>query len=323
MKVFLTSAYPYHPERNFAMKWLKESAISDPFKDHRLADGPQEADLILFVEHHPGHDPYFFSVYRNEIYRKFKEKCFLYHDCDWAIPVIPGIFPSVEKRLFTPGVMQAGHYIARLCENEAIKPAGISKKEYLFSFVGARKTHICRSRVLNLQHDRCYLKDTSGMNSWKLRPEDKKKFEEDYVNVSAKSQFILCPRGIGPNTYRLFEAMEMGIAPVIISDEWVPIEGPSWERFSLKIAENDIGKIPNILEEHQNKSLLMGMLAREEWKKWFSKEVSFHRLIEACGRIQEERLRFKGVNKLKIYREFLMPFHLRNLLRYSKNQLLN
>lgn len=323
MKVFLTSAYPYHPEKNFAMQWLKESAISDPFKDHSLTDDPQAADLILFVEHHPGHDPYFFSVSRNEIFRKFQDKCFLYHDCDWAIPIIPGIYPSVEKRFFTPGIMQAGHYIARLCENEAIMPAGNSEKEFLFSFVGAKKTHTCRSRVLNLTHDRCYLKDTSGSNSWNLSPEDKKKFEEEYVNVCAKSQFILCPRGIGPNTYRLFEAMEMGIAPVIISDEWVPIEGPSWERFSLKIAERDIENIPNILEENQDRSILMGILAREEWEKWFSKEVSFHHLVEACRRIRQEKLRAKGISRLRIYREFLMPFHFRNLLRYSKKQLID
>lgn len=322
MKVYLTSAYSYHSKNNFAAKWLSESAIADPFKIHSLTNNPQEADIILFVEHHPGDDPYFFKVLSSKIFRKFKEKCYLYHDCDWVIPLIPGIYPSVENRIFNAGITQPGHYIARHCENEAVnfqdkKP----KPEFLFSFMGSSATHPIRNQILKLQHPECFMKDTSGKNSWKLNPQEKKNFENDYVSVCQKSQFILCPRGVGPNTYRLYETMEMGLTPVIISDQWVPTYGPQWEKFSIRIPENQITHIPNILEEKKLLAPKMGELARIAWKEWFSKEVSYHHLIEACVRLQKNGRNHKQLENLKNYSEFLKPFHFRNLLRYTKNRL--
>ena len=322
MKVYLTSAYSYHYKNNFAAKWLSESAIADPYKIHTLTNNPEEADIILFVEHHPGDDPYFFKVLNSKIFRKFKEKCYLYHDCDWVIPLIPGIYPSVENRIFNAAITQSGHYIARHCQNEAVyfhdkKP----KAEFLFSFMGASASHPIRNQILNLKHPKCFLKDTSGKNSWELNPQEKKIFENDYVRVSQKSQFILCPRGLGPNTYRLYETMEMGIPPVIISDQWVPTYGPKWEEFSIRIPENQIKYIPNILEEKKHLAPKMGKLARIAWEEWFSKAVSFHKIIEACSRLQKDGMNQRKIEKLKIYREFLKPFHFRNLLRYTKKRL--
>jgi hypothetical protein len=46
-----------------------------------------------------------------------------------------------------------------------------------------------------------------------------------FTAESAESILDRCPAGIGPATYRLFEAMELGRVPVILSDEWVPRKG--------------------------------------------------------------------------------------------------
>lgn len=324
MKIFLTTAYPFHSERNFAVKWLSESAKLDPYKKHVLVKDPSEAEIVLFVEHHPGEDPYFFKVFSSEIFKRFRQKCLLYHDCDWAIPLIPGIYPSLERRANHLQICEPGHYIARLCENQAIrfiteKP----KPEFLFSFVGAGKTHSVRSKVLNLKHPRCFLEDTSGKHSWELTSREKEIFEKKYVEVSQRSKFILCPRGVGPSTYRLFESMEMGICPVIISDEWVPVSNLKWEKFSIRIPESQVNDIPNILEEQEDKAEAMGKLARVNWEKFFSKEVSFHHLTEISQRLHIRRQSYKPKSKIKLYSNFLSPFHFRNLIRYTKKQLMN
>jgi hypothetical protein len=322
MKFFINSAYPYHPQKNFAAMWLRESAASDPFKVHQICSDPNSADIILFAEHHPPQDPYFFQVLQSDIYKKFKHKCYIYHDNPNVLPLLPGVFPSIEKKYYNPCIMQPGPYIARLCTNDEVtyyekKPLYM----YLFSFVGAVRTHPVRENILRLKHDSCFLKDTSDKNSWELDPSQKKLFEEEYAKISLQSQFVLCPRGVGPNSYRLYEIMEMGIAPVIISDDWVPLPGPDWESFSIQVPESSINIIPSLLEERKEEAELMGLRARKAWEEWFSKEVSFHHIAEACVRLHNNRNKFNSLLWIRIYSQFLRPFHLRNLLRFIKKRI--
>ena len=57
---------------------------------------------------------------------------------------------------------------------------------------------------------------------------------------------MLCPRGQGTSSIRLFEAMRMGIAPVIISDKWIGPKGPEWESFAVFVKEKDISRSARI-----------------------------------------------------------------------------
>ena len=50
---------------------------------------------------------------------------------------------------------------------------------------------------------------------------------------------MICPRGWGSSSIRLFEVMEMGRVPVIISDAWVN-EAPKWADFSVRVSEADV-----------------------------------------------------------------------------------
>ena len=69
-----------------------------------------------------------------------------------------------------------------------------------------------------------------------------------YVGSIKDSAFVLCPRGGGTSTFRLFETMMLGRVPVILSDQWVPRVGPDWESFSLRVMERDVSKVPRLLE---------------------------------------------------------------------------
>ncbi len=322
MKIFLTTAYPFSDTENFATKWLKESALLDPYKKHELRNSPNEADVILFAEHHPPYDPYFFEVLATPIYKQFKSKCFIYHDNPKVLPLLPGVFPSIEKDYYFPEIIQPGPYIARLCTNDAVEYVeSTSPARYLFSFTGASMTHPVRERLLKLEHEKCYLKDTSGKNSWELDPLEKQEFEAQYARVILDSLFVLCPRGIGPNSYRLFETMEMGRVPVIISDDWVPVEGPEWETFSIQVPEDKVEMIPEILESKKSEAKEMGRKAREAWETWFSKEACFHHIAESCEILLENRNKYSPLLWGKIYAQFFRPYHFRNLLRYLKQRI--
>ncbi|MEJ5961361.1 exostosin domain-containing protein [Pedobacter immunditicola] len=322
MKIFVTSAYPYDSRSNFGSTYLRESAVHDPFKVHCLADHPEDADLIIFAEHHP-YDPYFFKVLRDPVYQKFKHKCYLYHDNDHSLTFLPTVSPSIQLRDYNPLIHRSYAYIFQIDHNHAVAAARGEdhQKKYLFSFIGASRTNPIRKAILSLDHPESYLEDTSDRNSWELRESDKKAYFSSYAQVSLASHFILCPAGISPNSYRLYESMEMGIAPVIISDEWIPSQGPQWESFAIRVSAAEINQIPAILQAKEKDAAAMGKLARQAWLDWFAKDKQFHLLTEACAQLHQHRSKVTASTYLKQYGRFSEPFHFRNLLRFYKNQL--
>ena len=93
-----------HPKTDTkASSWyvcLKENALADPFKIHRLVADPDEADLIIFVEIDAGR--LCESVLKHPYIKRFREKCYMF-STDWrVIPFIPGIYTAVEKSWYLP-----------------------------------------------------------------------------------------------------------------------------------------------------------------------------------------------------------------------------
>jgi hypothetical protein len=285
MLVHVLSAYPEPPQNpeNIAAAWLKESALLDPFGKHRLCNDPDSADLVLFTEGHPGDDPFFLKVLSHPIRRKYAHKSLLYHDGDLAIPLMKGIFPSIRSRDYDPLCCRSGWYIARI-EQPSIPPprAGGLQPKYLYTFMGENNSP-SRARLFSMPHPRGLVEDTTGRRLWSLpTSEEKAEFHRRFSEAILDSRFSLCPAGVGTGSYRFFESMEMGVAPVIISDQWVPFEGPPWESFSIRIAENQMHNLEGILHERACDSATMGRKARQVWEEWFSKPVAFHRMIEHC-----------------------------------------
>jgi len=128
------------------------------------------------------------------------------------------------------------------------------------------------------------------------------------------SRFILCPTGAGTSTPRFFEAMKAGRVPVILSDNWVAPEGPRWQAFSLRVPERDVRLLPQILEQHETRAAAMGMLAREEFERWFSETVCFHRIVEWCLDIRRSRRLPERLMQRVVLWQLLLPFNFRRKL---------
>jgi hypothetical protein len=284
MLVYILSAFvdPAKVETS-TVRWLRESAEADPFGQHRITREVEAADMILFAQSHPRIDPYLMSVRRHPIYRKYREKCFLYQDGDFAVPIIRGVYPSIRRRDYQAERCRSGGYIARLHPNEAIRyDPGFSDRKWLYSLFGEANSPI-RKALLGRAHPRGLVRDTTGRHLWEMdSDQEREAFTRDYAEAIRDSRFVLCPAGLGPLTYRLFETMEMGRVPVILSDEWVPIQGPAWNDFSLRIPEHRVADLESILDEHASRHEEMGRLARLAWEEWFDKRVCFHRLVELC-----------------------------------------
>src|SRR5690606_14285038 len=118
--------------------------------------------------------------------------------------------------------------------------------KYLFSFMGSISSGL-RKKIINLTHSRAYLDDSSG-ESFGRHPLSSKM---QYANLISDSKFVLCPKGFGPSSIRIFETMKAGRVPVIISDQWVGPPGLPWSDFSVFIPESRVDEIPMILEEEE------------------------------------------------------------------------
>jgi hypothetical protein len=97
--------------------------------------------------------------------------------------------------------LQLGAFYLRSFDNQLLVPPPNDAKRptRLFSFVGNVKTAPeVRGRILALQHpDALLLNPSSGMRD----------NDSDYVEMLRDSHFVLCPRGLGPTSWRFYEVM--------------------------------------------------------------------------------------------------------------------
>ena len=288
MKVFLTSAFP---ERDATyIPHLEQLASKDRFRIHTLGDDAESADLILFLDAnmHPG-DIGLNAIRRHPVAVRHRDKTYLYNEQDQPWCAMPGLYVSMPRKAFNPARQRSCAYLSlpnpQVLEvwRERISP------DLLFSFLGRRGPAL-RQAVLALAHPRGLVEDTSDANFFYFPNEDTERRKRHYAEVVARSKFVLCPRGDGVSSFRLFETMAAGCVPVIISDQWVPPAGPDWARCSVTVAECDVSGIPALLEEREHDFEAMAVAARREWLEWFAPDVLFHRMVEQCLDIHRNRL---------------------------------
>ena len=161
------------------------------------------------------------------------------------------------------------------------------------------------------------IEQTDGYDHWKARDEQAEQFNRRYAEVSASSRFIVCPRGAGVSSIRLFEAMELGCVPVIVSDDWVPPFGPRWEDFSIRVSEQNLKQLEAIIVEREADWEVMAALARQEWLRWFQEknflkqivyrtltlQASDRKLRRRCEALARSRLRWRWARGVEFTRK--------------------
>jgi glycosyltransferase involved in cell wall biosynthesis len=94
-----------------------------------------------------------------------------------------------------------------------------------------------------------------------------------FLDTTVSSRFTLCPRGYGPASFRLYEAMQLGSVPVYISDNHVLpwSDELDWEEFCVVIDEKNITDLDatliNISDERYE---YMRMRSRELYEDYFT-----------------------------------------------------
>lgn len=260
----------------------RESAARDTHGIYRLTDDPARADFILFVDLHMSADWRLRSLQNHELVRRFREKVLAYNERDHPWCVLPGLYCSMPAPHFDGRLQRACAYYGAVDFSADPRATAASEPDLLFSFLGSR-SHPIRGRVLQLTHPRAVVEDTSGFIFYdRSDPVAYDQKKERFASTLRRSKFVLCPRGAGTASIRLFETLVAGRVPVIVSDAWVAPSGPDWDAFSLRVPEADIPSIPARLEAAESRFPAMAAAARAAHAEWFARPVIFHRLMEQC-----------------------------------------
>lgn len=300
-----------------ALRSLQRSARLDRFGVHQLSDDAAAADLILFAELY-GAGLHFEAIRRHPLVKRYRDKCFLFCSHAFVIPFLPGVYSSIEKQ-YASNRARAGFHVPELQNEFTSFAPPTDDLPYLFSFMGSTANAPVRRAIGRLHHARMFFRDTRSEFERVLRgrmnTREQRDYHRQYVEVTKASRFVLCPRGLGTATIRLFETMRMGRVPVILSDQWLAPAGPDWDACSVRLAEADVAQIPSLLERLEEKALEMGLRAHREWSDWFSDEVAFHRVVEECLAIKRERRLPEAIARWPTYLQLLRPVHLKYSVR--------
>jgi Exostosin family len=278
-RVFALTTAPRYGPQNYGgsdeLRRFLAAAGRDQFGAHQLVEDPEKADLVLFID---SARPDLRDIRDHPLYRENVEKTFVVHHGDRILPFVPGVYTCAEQGFSWAGRTRTGGYLT-VVEDERFVFSSIDlERSYLFSFVGRSATASVRRSILDLRYPRCMLKDTSEARCG-----------DAYVEIMRRSSFVLCPRGYGSSSFRLFEALKMGRVPVVLSDAWIAPVGPDWASCALFVPEADVERLPHLLERLEGNAAEMGLAARHAWEDWFGPNVVFHRIVEWCLDLCKER----------------------------------
>lgn len=156
----------------------------------------------------------------------------------------------------------SGDFSSPLGKNSVYEPIpllcdphdGVPKevREYKVGYVG-RDTHPIRTKMNQV---------LSHLPQYKFAVNLDHKRTEVFRDILYNSVFALCPRGFGPASFRMYEAIQMQCIPIYISDEfWLPFtDYIEWDKMCLLIKDDEIETIPEkvdaLLESGEYQSMI-------------------------------------------------------------------
>lgn len=264
-------------------------AEADAVRRHTVASRPEAADRVLFVDlHQHPHDIFLHYLRRHPLVRRFPDKVLVYDQRDRPVRLLSGIYVGGRSRW--RGAHVAGGPYPYL-HNRSIDALG-PEPDLLWSFCGAR-THPVRTEVLALPPMDAEVRDTTSLAMFATDPDSVEQIaaRQAYAQILARSKYVLCPRGHGPSSFRLFETLAAGRVPVIISDNWLPPPSVDWNQCSLRIAQKDVHQIPALLRARSRPDWLsMRSAAVQVWRSHFAPQRLWDYLAQSLAGLDVRRV---------------------------------
>jgi hypothetical protein len=273
---------------------MRDQMLQYTNSPYQMTDDPDEADIIVFWEPHQRSQVIRIPRLRaHPLVHQFPNKVFVVSIEDAPLGVLSGLYTSLpvwrhhpHRHRTTLYYRTQNPYLRSLRASRQVSPT------HLAAFVGA-KSHDLRRWLFEMarefsEHD--IILTPTPYNHFQI-PQDLalKPFHLAFIETILDAKFSLCPRGNGPASYRVQESLALGRAPVIISDEWVPVADLDWERFALFVAEDSLPDLPAILREYEPRWREMGDIAKQTYESHFCQEVFALRAVEQIVAIYSVR----------------------------------
>lgn len=248
-----------------------------------LVDRAEAADLIVYCEDYQESEQVYAPALRAErTVAAWPERVFVISSEDQPLGFLPGVYTSMPRPAFDDRRFRAGAYFDTI--NPLLAAAGRDATEphLLFSFIGAPTAAVRRALFAQFTTTPHWHVRATGNAAFNIGVDDpaKRAGQLAYLETALASRFVLCPRGQGTASFRLFETMQLGRVPVILADDWVAPAGPAWPDCALRLAEHRVAELPDLLRRHEADAAAMGRRARAEWEAWFSPAVYARRCLE-------------------------------------------
>jgi len=225
-----------------------------------------------------------------DVFRAKLRDDFVWDAGDFPTGLDLGFYCSLPSILFSPKIHRTFAYPVRY--NELVQPFDLEDATRLYSFVGGITSGI-RARMAKTLSSIAPV--TNGefrvspgpWNSMFDRSASTIKIA--YADSLRRAKFILCPRGNGVASIRMFESMEAQRVPVVLSDHYVFPEGVDWKTCALVIREKEIACLPEIIREAEPRWEKMAAAARRTWEGHFSNAVMLDEIARHLATLQHAR----------------------------------
>lgn len=242
----------------------------------QLVDRPEDADCVMDTPSR--------SLVTEPFRRQWwgaeavPENRYSWDASDAPIGRLPGFYCSLPRSGFDPRRHRSFCY--PLIYNEQIEWSPLREAAGLYGFTGGISSGL-RARLAKVLANEPGQPFRIQPGAWNaVFDRSGLPVKKTYAADLIRSRFILCPRGNGVASIRLFETMQAGRIPVIISDAYVLPEGIDWPNCSIRVREREIADIPRILRGRDADSERLATNARRAWEEQFSDDHILTRLGE-------------------------------------------
>ncbi|WP_309386702.1 exostosin domain-containing protein [Cerasicoccus frondis] len=271
-------AWSGEPFRDSLSRLINDSA------SFAICDTANEADLIILLEicRQKGRE-HAAKLLADPIVAEHTPKVCTLNIDDHPVPFLPGGYVNLPQSQHRPDTVATGYLMV---PNERVHYWAKQREQPRHFLATFRGTTNCPARE-QLRAQRAdfgadFLIEEPETGAWyRHSDEAKNRYCEEILN----GHFALCPGGLGPSTYRLFEAMQLERAPVILSDRWAPPEGPAWASCAIILPEKDIPHLPHILKDRLAEAPKLAANARHAWEQYFTPEKQIVWILEKLLRL--------------------------------------
>lgn len=204
-----------------------------------FTNDPNIADRIVFIDLHQAHHLNVRkSVSQHWLYKKYSNKILVWNETDRPIFDVRGLYVNVPKSVSEDKAIVPIPYLHVPADSLFHGTNFSTKGRKIKCTYRGTNTHKCRRNLSSLQVTGYSLVDSTMSDSLS---------RTDFLSELDNSIHVICPRGHGLSSFRLYEAMARGCLPVIVADGWIAPQIIPWDRFCTFVKEAEIPQLPKRL----------------------------------------------------------------------------